>query len=151
MIVENTLPSAKWMINVTSYIRLKFEAGRQRKCIHTGGLIMLVGLPLGSTPKFGIVAFTCFHVLSQAGSMLNLGQLPSFTISTADELGLCISYTVPEMTSTVLIHTCNAFRHLATINLHIEIQTRSSLWLKIFGGGNVVLVLNSAKGLSILT
>ncbi len=83
--------------------------------------------------------------------MLNPGQLRSFSIDTADELGLCILYTVLEMTSTVLIHTCNAFRHLATINLHIENQTRNSLWLKILGGGNVALVLNSTKGLSILT
>lgn len=78
--------------------------------------------------------------------MLDLKQLRSFTIDSADE---SISYKVLEMTSTELIHTCNAFRRLATINLRIDTQNGSSQWdwSKILGGGNVASVLNAAKGL----
>ena len=87
-----------------------------------------------------------FHVLTQAASMLDLKQLQSFTFDGGHE---GISYTVLEMTSTELIHVCNAFRHLTTIDMQIDTQNGNPEWdwTKILSSGNVALVLSSAKDL----
>ena len=52
------------------------------------------------------------------------------------------------MTSTELIHVCNAFSHLTTIDLQIDTQNGNPEWdwTKILSSGNVALVLSSAKG-----
>lgn len=87
-----------------------------------------------------------FHVLTQAASMLNLKQLRSYII---DGSGGGISYTVLDMTSTELKHTCNAFRHLTSINMEIILRDGDSQsdWIRILGSGNVASLLNAAKGL----
>ncbi|KAF6228933.1 hypothetical protein HO133_007045 [Letharia lupina] len=87
-----------------------------------------------------------FYVLTQAASMLNLKQLRSFVTDSAKQ---GISYTVLDMASTELMHTCNAFRHLATISLQIDTQNGNSQWnwIKFLGGGNVALMLTAAQGL----
>lgn len=87
-----------------------------------------------------------FYVLTQAASMLNLKQLRSFVTYSAKQ---GISYTVLDMASTELMHTCNAFRHLATISLQIDTQNGNSQWhwIKFLGGGNVALMLTAAQGL----
>ena len=78
--------------------------------------------------------------------MSNLKQLRSFTIDGSD---WGISYTVLDMTSTELIHTCNAFQHLTSIDMEITLQNCNpqSHWFKILGTGNVASMLNAAKGL----
>ena len=51
------------------------------------------------------------------------------------------------MTDTKLIHVCNAFQHLATIDLRIGTQNSQSEWKwpKLLSSGNVILVLNFAR------
>lgn len=53
------------------------------------------------------------------------------------------------MTSTESIRTCNVFRHLTIINLHIDPQNGKAQWKwpRSLDRGNVALVLNAAKGL----
>lgn len=88
-----------------------------------------------------------FHVLTQAASMLDLRQLRTFTVGAATESS--VSYTILEMANTELMHTCNAFRHLASIDLHIDAQNGNPEWnwAKVLDGGNVAQVLTATKSL----
>lgn len=88
-----------------------------------------------------------FHVLTQAASMLKLKQLRSFTVDGSDS---GVSYIVLDMTSTELMHTCNAFQHLTSINLELILpdDISQSDWIKVLDSGNIASVLNAAQGLT---
>lgn len=92
-----------------------------------------------------------FFVLTQAASMLDLRNLHSFRIDSADDHGVRgITHEVFQLAPMELMHTWNAFRGLTQIVLQLN-QTYHSperLFRYSMERGNIALILGSAHNLT---